>query len=158
MEVGGEKKTYSFYTLGYLLELIIKITWFGISFAEIWWFWAIFFLHEKSFEHMEIIFFRSKFGEKCANKKTLTNTHHHIMQDGWMVCGQETIVHCIPIHLIMVVNYVLTIHMNLLLLTLHLISWNICSVNTLNVIGFFKNLGCLLHCWWNSLDFVQWPN
>jgi hypothetical protein len=96
------------------------------------------FFHEKSFEHIKIIFFRSKFGENVPIKKTLTQhpPSHHA---GWMVWGRETILHCIPIQLIMVVNHVLTIHMNVLLLTLHLISWYICSVNTFNVIGFFKS-------------------
>jgi hypothetical protein len=61
-----------------------------------------------------------------------------------MICGQETIVHCIPIQLIMVVNHVLTIHMNLLLLTLHLISWYISSVNTFSVISFFKTLDAFI--------------
>jgi len=42
-----------------------------------------FFSMKKSFEHIEKSYFSmSKFGENVPIKKALTNTHHHIMQDG----------------------------------------------------------------------------
>jgi len=48
---GGEKsKTGSFYILGYLVELIIKIWQLGnFFFLEIWRIWAPLFFHGKSF-------------------------------------------------------------------------------------------------------------
>jgi hypothetical protein len=52
----------SFYILGYLLQLIIKI----------WQIWAIFFFHENPFVLVEIIFFSTKLGENLPVKETVS--------------------------------------------------------------------------------------
>lgn len=48
----------------------------------------------------------------------ITNTHQYTMQDGWY---DEIFFHCIVVqYLIMVINFVLTIHMYLTTITIYL--------------------------------------
>jgi hypothetical protein len=66
----NRKKTGSFYILGYLLEIIIKIwrsgNFFLRNLANLGYFY-----YGKSFVKVEIIIFRSKFDEVSPQKKTL---------------------------------------------------------------------------------------
>jgi hypothetical protein len=78
MKVRGKKKLVSFfYILGYLLELSIKIWRLGILMVQNLAKLSLVFAHEKSFWYIgrnhifqvEIIFFRSKFGENSPAKE-----------------------------------------------------------------------------------------
>jgi hypothetical protein len=61
LDIKVGQKPKSFYSLGYLLELVIKI----------WRIWAIFF-HKKSFVLDKIIFFKLKIEENFLVKETLS--------------------------------------------------------------------------------------
>ncbi len=65
-----EKGKWSFYILGYLLEVTIIIWWFGIFFPlRMWQIWVNF--HKKSLVLVEVLFFRSKFGDNLSFKNHL---------------------------------------------------------------------------------------
>jgi hypothetical protein len=69
-----KKKTESFYIRGYLLELIAENMAIWKKIPSKSGEFGPFFPHGKSFVKVEIIFFRSKFGETSLEKNTVITT------------------------------------------------------------------------------------